>query len=416
MQERKNRLYLFFTATYFAQGMVGIAYEPIFYLLKDKLRLTPSESAIFAAVMSAPFLLKPVLGLLSDAFPILRKRRVPYLLGSSLITFFCWAAMAGLNDYSYAPSLFLLTAVNVGICFADVLCDGVMVENGKERGETGRFQAAQIGTLYLTLLATGLGGGWIAQTLSYREIFAITSLFPLIIFGAALLLRDAPVPPASYAQKSVFIGLGGLLTSARFWTTSLIILLFNFSPFKGTAWFYFQTDHLGFSKILIGTLTSISGIAGVLGAAVFWKYYDRNITIGGKTLRVDTFFLVRTSVIAGIPLTLLFTAYQGTATALIITAVTGFFGVVMHLSLMDLSAKVCPKYAEATAFAVFMSVFNLSAWTSNTLGAHAYESLAGIRGANQSMIILILLATCAVAACALLLPRLKRELSAGAHA
>ncbi|MFH2204823.1 MAG: MFS transporter [Elusimicrobiota bacterium] len=399
MRETKDRLYIFFIATYFAQGMVGIAYVPINYLLKDALGLTASESAVFVACMSVPFLLKPLLGVLTDAFPILLRRRTPYLLLSAAATCAGWALLALIGDYVYAPTLLLLTGVNVGICFADVLCDGIMVERGKREGKTGLYQAVQIGTLYLTLLATGVGGGWLAAHVSYRGIFALTALFPLLIFAAAFLIRDEPLPARLPIARLFARGLATLLRSRRFWTASLVILLFNFSPFNGTAWFYYQTECLEFSKLFVGTLTSVGGVAGMFGAWLFWKLYNRDVTLCGRKQRADTALLVRASVLAGIPLTLLFLAYRGTVSAIVITALSGVVGVVMRLSLMDLAAKSCPEHGEATAFALFMSMFNLSAWASNTLGAGLYERLTSAGGPHAAMALLIVIGAACIAAC-----------------
>src|SRR5437773_890984 len=140
----KDRVYAFFIANYLAQGLIGIAYESISYLLKDVLRLSAAGSAAAVAVMSFPFLIKPLFGILSDALPLGRRRRVPYLLLSSAAASACWAALAVLNRYPYWLTLTLLTAVNVGIAFADVACDAVMVERGKELAKTGSYQAVQI--------------------------------------------------------------------------------------------------------------------------------------------------------------------------------------------------------------------------------------------------------------------------------
>lgn len=389
--ERPNlRLYLFFSTTYLAQGLVGIAYIPIYFLLKDVMKLSPSESAVFAAAMSAPFLLKPLLGIITDAFPIRLLRRRPYLVASSLFTCAGWAGLACMETYTYVPALVLLTAVNVGICFVDVLCDGVMVEHGKADGKTGQYQAAQIGTLYITLLATGVGGGWLAENISYRGIFGLTAVFPLLILGAAMLIDDPPVPKDRPTARLLGKSLVQLLRSQSFWTTSALILLFNFSPYKGTSWFYYQTGELGFSAMFIGTLTSISGIAGVAGAALFGNFYHK----------AGTADWVKYSVLAGIPLSLLFLTYRGTVSAIVITALSSLLGVAMRLSLMDLAAKSCPKHGEATAFALYMSVFNISAWLSNMVGADLYERLsptaAGPRGA---MALMILFGTACIAAC-----------------
>jgi predicted MFS family arabinose efflux permease len=60
---------------------------------------------------------------------------------------------------------------------------------------------------------------------------------------------------------------------------------------------------------------------------------------------------------------------------MIVTFVTGSVGVALRLALMDLAAQSCPEGAEATAFAAYMSVFNLAASVSNTAGGNLYEAL-----------------------------------------
>lgn len=72
-------------------------------------------------------------------------------------------------------------------------------------------------------------------------------------------------------------------------------------------------------------------------------------------------------------------------------------GVAARLALMDLAARAAARHAEATAFALFMSVFNLAAWASNSAGAAAYGHLAPA-GPQRAMAVLIL----ASAACSAL--------------
>ncbi|HBL17731.1 MAG: hypothetical protein A2X36_13245 [Elusimicrobia bacterium GWA2_69_24] len=396
----KDRTYIFFIATYFAQGMIGIAYVPISYLLKDGLGLSASQSAAFIVWMTLPFLLKPLLGTITDGLPLAGRRRVPYLLVSALATSAGWLALAALPGYSYLPTLLLLTAVNVGIAFADVLCDGVMVERGKRFDKTGAYQAAQIGTLYATILATGAGGGWLAEHASYRTVFALTAAFPLLIFASTFTVQEAPSAPTARQARLLLDGLKGILTSRPFWASCLLVLLFSFNPFQGTAFFYYQTDALGFSKVLVGSLASIGGAAGAAGAVLFWKFYNRDAAVRGRAVRLDTPTLIRWSIAANVPLTLLYWGYRGAVSAVLLTAVLGIANVAMRLSLMDLAAKACPEHGEATTFALYMSVFNLAAWSSNLLGARLYDLLhGGALGPHGAMALLISLSAVCTAAC-----------------
>ncbi|MBI5598061.1 MAG: hypothetical protein HY928_18415 [Elusimicrobia bacterium] len=373
----KDRLPLFFVSVYLAQGLVGAAYEPISYLLKDGLGLGPAEAAGFVAWMTLPFLLKPLLGIVADGLPVAGRRRVPWMVLAAAATSLGWLALSLLPRYSYTPTLFLLTAVNVGIVFSDVLCDGVMVEKGKESGLTGVYQAVQLATLYACALGAGVGGGWLAQHASYRAIFALTAVFPLLMAVGTRFVPEAPEPPGAAGRAGR--GMAGLLAGRRFWVVSAVIFLVSFTPYQGTAFFYYQSEALSFSKGMIGALTSVDGVAGLLGAAMF----------GGWCRRFDPLTLARTGIAVTIPMSLLFLLYRGPASAFALTTLSGLLGVAARLALMDLAARASARHAEATAFALFMSVFNLAAWASNSSGAAAYGHLAPA-GPQRAMAVLIL--------------------------
>lgn len=390
---RERLLPLFFAAVYLSQGLVGIAYEPISFLLKDVLRLSPAESAAFTAVMTAPFLLKPLWGALSDALPFGRRRRLPYLLASASAAVLGWAALASRGSYSYRSTLLLLTLVNLGTAFSDVLCDAVMVERGKLHGRTGTYQAIQIGTLYATLFAAGLGGGWLAQHASYQAVFGLAACVPLLVLASAFLVRESPAEGPARQARAAAGALGSLLRERRFWAACAFILLFNFSPFLGTSFFYHQSEALGFSKVFIGTLASLDGLCGALGALLFARLYGR----------LDARTLVRASVVVGPLATLAYWAYRGPVSGFVVTALYGLAVVLTRLSLMDLLARVCPEGAEATAFAAFMAVFNLAALSSNTVGGALYSAWAPVLGPHAAMAALVAIGAACAASCRLLL-------------
>lgn len=363
MKRPLDAVTLFFAVNYFAQGMSGIAYEPVSYLLKDGLGLSAGESAVFVGWMTLPFLLKPLFGLLTDLLPLRGLRRKPHLILASFASAAGWLALASAGSYRYGPLLAMLILVNAGICASDVICDGVMVEQGKERRKTGVYQAVQIGTLYASLVLTGLGGGWLAAHVPARGVFAMVSVFPLMILASSLLVRE---PEVRGLQTQSLQGLAGLLGERRFWAAGAFIFLWSFAPFLGTAQFYYQSGSLGLSPVFIGFLGTLGGAAGVLGAA----FYGRVI---GKVW--DTDAMLEGAVLVGGPLSLLYVFYLGPVSAAVLTFVLGFAGVAFRLALMDMAAQSCPAHAEATAFAAYMAVFNLAASASNTAGGKLYDLL-----------------------------------------
>jgi predicted MFS family arabinose efflux permease len=219
----------------------------------------------------------------------------------------------------------------------------------------------QIGTLYLTLVATGLGGGLLAKHARPAQVFALTGLFPLLILASASWARE-PAGPA--APRAAGEGLRRLLADRSRWALALLIFLWSFNPLLGTAMFYYQANALKLGPVFIGLMSTVAGLAGVLGAAFFGR---RAVSLWGARA------IARASVLYGAPLGLLYLFYRGPASAGVLTAFFGFTGVVFRLALMDLAAQACPPGAEAGAFAAYMAVFNLAAWASNAAGGALYD-------------------------------------------
>jgi predicted MFS family arabinose efflux permease len=57
----------------------------------------------------------------------------------------------------------------------------------------------------------------------------------------------------------------------------------------------------------------------------------------------------------------------------VIETVFGGVGMIVQLAFLDLAAKSCPRYAEATFFALFMSVSNGGTQLSENVGARLYD-------------------------------------------
>ncbi len=400
--KRLNRLYFFLAATYLAEGLSGIAYEPVSYLLKDVLRLSAGQSSVFVWWMTFPFLIKPLFGFLSDLVPIGKLRRKPHVMLAAGLAAAAWAALAAQARYRYAAALALLIAVNVGMCAVDVVCEAVMVEQGQKDSATGVYQAVKVGLLYAALVATGVGGGWLYAHLSLRRIFALTSLFPLLILAASGYSRERDFKREASARLSIF---EPFLRNRRFWVLVAIIFLWSFYPFLGTAQFYYQSEALKFGPVFIGFLATLSGVLGA-AAAVF---YARS---AGRVWSAA--FLVRGAVILGCPLSLLYAFYLGPVSAVAVTVIWGFAGVFFRLALMDLAAQFCPPYAEATAFAIYMTAFNLAEACSNTVGGKLYDGLkalcaAAANPAYAAVLGLTAIGSLCTLSCWWLLPYLKES-------
>src|SRR5207247_5845552 len=63
-----RRLAMLFAIVYFSQGMYYVADQARNLALKETLGLSPAQVATFGTITLVPWLIKPVYGLISDAF------------------------------------------------------------------------------------------------------------------------------------------------------------------------------------------------------------------------------------------------------------------------------------------------------------------------------------------------------------
>jgi len=382
---------VFFAAIYFVQGIsepgAGIAAQPIFFLLKDELHLSASQAASFLAVISFAWWIKPLYGLISDFFPLFGTRRRSYLLLTTGLAAACWLALGSLASYSYLTTLLLLLLCGFGLAFSDVLCDAVMVETGKPLGLTGRFQAIQWGSINTASVLAGIGGGWLSQNTPYQWVFRLVALFPLLSLTATVLHLHEPRVRFDRQQiRDTLQAVRSAVGSPPLWTAAAFIFLWNFSPSFGTPLEYFEVDTLGFSKIFLGTLSSLNSGAAIAGAALFSQLSGR------WPLRR----LLTLSVGIGVVSTLAYLELVGPRSAILLTTTTGLITMIATLATFDLAARSCPERAEGTFFAALMALANLGTAGGNVVGGWLYDAIG--------LTPLIFVSTLATAACWAIIP------------
>ena len=396
LRRRLFRLSAFFAAIYFVQGIAepnaGIANQPIFFLLKDGLHLSAAETATFLAIVAVAWNNKPIYGLISDFFPLFGYRRKSYLILASALAAAAWALLGSQTDYAYAPTLLILALCGLGLAFSDVLCDAVMVETGKPLGMTGRFQAVQWGSINTASVLAGIGGGWLSQHVSYQRTFLFVSLFPIISLVATVwCLREARTRYSREVVHQTARAVGSAIGSRPLWVAAGFIFLWNFSPSFGVPLEYHMVDRLGFPKIFLGTLDSLSSAAAILGASIY----------GRISQRMPMRRLLNLSVGIGIAAAFSYWGLAGRWSAVALALGNGLVTMIASLATFDLAARSCPDKAEGTFFAALMSIANIGTATSQFLGGRLYDWL----GLNW----LILLSGLATAACWLIVPLIRLD-------
>jgi MFS family permease len=389
-----RRLAVFFATIYAVQGLAepraGLAGQPIFFLLKDEMRLGAAETAAFLALVGLAWNVKPLYGLLSDLVPLLGSRRRSYLLVTTAMAALGWLVLGMLPTYPWGLTLAMLGLTGLGLAFTDVLCDAVMVEEGKARGLTGRFQSIQWAAIYGASLLAGIGGGYFSAHVAYSRTFLLIALFPALSFAASAWAVHEPRTRFDRATvRETVAALRRGFRSGPLWRAAMFIFLWNFSPSFGVPLEYHMVDALGISKIQLGVLASVGSGAAMLGALVFGRYAPR------LALRP----LLNLAVALGVGGTLAYYGLVGWWSAVALSVVVSFVGAVAMLATLDLAARAVPRHAEGTFFATLMSVNNIGTTGAAWFGGQLYD-LVGLNW-------LIAISATTTAACWLLVPWMR---------
>jgi MFS family permease len=360
-----RRLALLFGVVYFAQGMWYLPNQTITIVLKDR-GLSAGDVATFFTITTVPWLVKPLYGLISDFLPLFGRRRKSYFLLTSALAGATGLGLGLMVAHPYWWLAGLVTTMGLGLAFTDVLTDALMVENGKALGLTGAFQAVQWAAIYGASILVGVVGGYFAEGRDLPSAFLAAGVFPVASFLMVLAFVHEPRTRVhDGALEETARAIRGALRERTVWVVAGFIFCWTFSPSFGPALLYYQTDTLRFSQQFIGWLSALASAGAVVGALIY----------APLSRRVPLAQLVNVAIGLGILGTLAYLGYRDHVSALLIDTLFGCVAMVAQLAFLDLAAKTCPRQAEATFFALLMSVYNAGVQGSQIVGGHLYDRL-----------------------------------------
>jgi predicted MFS family arabinose efflux permease len=408
-----------FATTFTQQRALGS--YPILFHLKEHLHFGKEQVSEFFMWATFAWSLKPLAGVVTDAFPIRGSRRRIYMLLGAVVAGLSWAAL-DLGRAHYGAFLAASIALNVGLVFASTAMGGLQVEAGQIFGLSGRVSALRQGIMSIAQIATPLLGGVLAQ----RSFGATSAVGAATLFGlaavslmpfretsrsrfegeadGAAVARYRPTPAvwtgiallaaagttsvlihgmlnvgiSLFALLGVFLlvlalatarvsnpvlqqaqrQLAQILVSRSLWMAAGMLFLVYIVPGMETALTYRQTDDLHFSKELIGRLGSVEGAAGV-AFTLCYAIICRRLTLHR---------LIILAIVTHAGATLLYLGY-GAGTAYPIHAIFGAFKVLSELALMDLAVRATPPGCEALGFSLMLSMRNFGIALSDVIGS-----------------------------------------------
>lgn len=372
---------LFATVYFFSlNGLGALSNLSVLFLLKEKIRLSASQTAYFHALTLLSWVIKPLWGYLSDQFPLWGLRRRSYFQIMSVIAGFSWLALAMIPSYSVGLLLIFITLAYSAYAFQDVVTDAWMVEVGQPERLTGKFQSIQWGAVYLAMTITALWGGSLADqarqgTVPFQWIFAMAAIFPLMTLGVGFFTLDESAKSGPRSAHPV--AWAEIFRSKEIWLLAFFLFLWTFSPAIGTPFIYYALDTLHFDGAFLGVLQALASVTAFVTSLVFAKWIDR-IPVRKFLIAVvlTGSILLLSHLIYFMP-----TVYQNPQFARMLALVTripfAIFDTLVILTLLNLAAKICPRYAGGSVFALLMSFYNLGQSGADILGGFLF-SLMGL--------------------------------------
>jgi MFS family permease len=360
---------------------------PLQNYLKNTLHVPRADMAEFFFLCGLFWYLKPIAGILTDAFPLFKTRRRAYMLLSAALAGVSWIGL-GLVPKSYNNLLIMAIIVNLFMVMMSTVTGAFLVEVGQARGMTGRLSGVRIITQNVCTLIQGPLGGFLASGAMLIAAGANAVLVVAILPVAYLHLRERPdAMKNSHSLLNARRQMGILGRYRPFWMSIAFLLLFYFAPGFSTLQYYRQNDVLKLTQQQIGFLGSVSGLGGIL-AGLAYVNVARRIAI-----RLLLVFGVITAACGS----LVYLFYNSYALAFAIDFQNGFFYTFCEVAMLDLAARGTPAGCEGLGYSLMMSARNFALFGADWLGAkfadtyHWPWSWMVCLNASTTAIVLILL-------------------------
>jgi MFS family permease len=399
------RLSCLFGTLYFIQGIgeptEGLIAQPVRSLL-DTWKLSPSQIGVFAMLLSLPWAIKPVFGLLTDFVPLWRRRRKSYLI---LVNTAALVGLAGLwlapPEHGSVVRLFAwLLVPTMSVACADVVIDALMVETGQPLGKTGLFQSIQWAAMYAATIIAGVWGGALSgsgrQDLGF--LICAVAMVPALALSVWA-VREPPRPARSGSARAAVRQLWQAARTPGVLAVGAFLFLWNFNPFCSNVLQLHMKHGLQWDEQFYGITVSLQAVASIV-ASVSYGFYCR---------RISRQRLVHLSIVLGIVSTIGYWVMFDQASAVLVSLAVGFTYMTANLIQLDLAARVCPPETAGTVFALLMSLSNLGLSLSMGLGGHLYElGIAWWDSRTLAFNLLVAIGAGVTACCWLLVPLLRR--------
>ena len=349
-------------ATTLAQTQV-LARLPLQNLLKNELNADRTANAAFFFWAGLAWYLKPLAGILTDAYPLFGSRRKSYIVLSASLAALSWLVLI-VTPHQYGNLLFVVIVINVFMMTTSTAVGGYMVETAQATAGSGRLTAIRQFVQQACFVVNGPVAGYLASIAFGWTAAACGGIMFLLVPVTILFLQEQRRRLDSRevldnAKKQLY----KIETARTMWAAAGLMALFYIAPGFATALFYKQQNDLHFTTQTQGFLQLIAGVSGI-SAAIGYGVLCRRLNL--RTLLVWC-MLVATIANLG------YLFYSSLGRAQAIDALNGFGYTLAELALMDLAVRSTPAGSEGLGFSIMISVRNLALFGTDWFGANLLD-------------------------------------------
>jgi hypothetical protein len=349
-------------ATTLAQPQV-LARLPLQNLLKNELHLDRTANAAFFFWAGLAWYLKPLAGILTDAFPLFGSRRKSYIVISASLAALSWLALT-VTPHEFRDLLLVVILINTFMVIASTVVGGYMVETAQANSGSGRLTAIRQFVQQACLIVNGPAAGYLASIAFGWTAAACGGIMLLLVPVTILFLHERRQQTDSrQILANARAQLVNIATARTMWGAAGLMALFYIAPGFATALFYKQQNELHLDTQAQGFLQLIAGVCGVL-AALGYGILCRRLNL--RTLLVGCMIFATAA-----NLGYLFYSSAGRAQA--IEGLNGFGYTLAELALMDLAVRATPAGSEGLGFSLMVSVRNLALFGTDWFGSHLLD-------------------------------------------
>ena len=203
IKKRFNKNKISFILITIYSGICSIADLGVKYYFKDK-KLETDKLAQYTNILTLPYIIRPLIGILIDTIPIFGYKRKSYLYISFFTNIIFWFIFLYTKNGELIIPLISQIFVNLGLSFTTVIGMAIRVElckmydiykfdDGEKRNIKNEINDIYFKYRNLSILISTLLQGFLMEKYSYNVIFYLCAFFSLFILISAFILKERKI-------------------------------------------------------------------------------------------------------------------------------------------------------------------------------------------------------------------------------